>query len=174
MYKLIEKSIDLGDGRSIVLETGKLAKQADGSVVVRMGKTMLLATVVAARDAKEDTDFMPLSVEYKEKYAATGRFPGGFLKREAEGPRAPATNTHGSGGLGRAQECCVCGWWGLSGVCFVANLIMPLVCLICTCGFKCLHTLTHTYTQTQTKLVQVCVYRRAESDQGNAHTLVIG
>jgi len=83
MYKLIEKSIDLGDGRSIVLETGKLAKQADGSVVVRMGKTMLLATVVAARDAKEDTDFMPLSVEYKEKYAATGRFPGGFLKREA-------------------------------------------------------------------------------------------
>ncbi|MDF1559653.1 MAG: polyribonucleotide nucleotidyltransferase [Bacteroidales bacterium] len=83
MYKLIEKSIDLGDGRSIVLETGKLAKQADGSVVVRMGQTMLLATVVAAKDAKEDTDFMPLSVEYKEKYAATGRFPGGFLKREA-------------------------------------------------------------------------------------------
>ena len=83
MYKLIEKSIDLGNGRSIVIETGKLAKQADGSVVVRMGKTMLLATVVAARDAKEDTDFMPLSVEYKEKYAASGRFPGGFLKREA-------------------------------------------------------------------------------------------
>ncbi|MCK7539012.1 MAG: hypothetical protein MZV63_52795 [Marinilabiliales bacterium] len=83
MYKLIEKSIDLGDGRSIVIETGKLAKQADGSVVVRMGRTMLLATVVAAQDAKEDTDFMPLSVEYKEKYAASGRFPGGFLKREA-------------------------------------------------------------------------------------------
>jgi polyribonucleotide nucleotidyltransferase len=83
MYKLIEKSIDLGDGRTIVIETGKLAKQADGSVVVRMGRTMLLATVVAAREAKEDTDFMPLSVEYKEKYAATGRFPGGFLKREA-------------------------------------------------------------------------------------------
>ena len=83
MYKLIEKRIDLGDGRSIVIETGKLAKQADGSVVVRMGKTMLLATVVAAKDAKEDTDFMPLSVEYKEKYAASGRFPGGFLKREA-------------------------------------------------------------------------------------------
>ena len=80
---MIEKSIDLGNGRSIVLETGKLAKQADGSVVVRMGKTMLLATVVAAKEAKEDTDFMPLSVEYKEKYAATGRFPGGFLKREA-------------------------------------------------------------------------------------------
>lgn len=83
MYKLIEKNIDLGDGRSIVIETGKLAKQADGAVVVRMGKTMLLATVVAAKDAKEDTDFMPLSVEYKEKYAASGRFPGGFLKREA-------------------------------------------------------------------------------------------
>jgi len=83
MYKLIEKSIDLGDGRSITIETGKLAKQADGSVVVRMGRTMLLATVVAAKDAKEDVDFMPLSVEYKEKYAAMGRFPGGFLKREA-------------------------------------------------------------------------------------------
>ncbi len=83
MYKLIEKSIDLGDGRTIVIETGKLAKQADGSVVVRMGRTMLLATVVAAKDAKEDVDFMPLSVEYKEKYAAMGRFPGGFLKREA-------------------------------------------------------------------------------------------
>ncbi len=83
MYKLIEKSIDLGDGRSITIETGKLAKQADGSVVVRMGDTMLLATVVAAKEAKEDTDFMPLSVEYKEKYAAMGRFPGGFLKREA-------------------------------------------------------------------------------------------
>jgi len=82
MYKLIEKSIDLGDGRSIVIETGKLAKQADGAVVVRMGRTMLLATVVAAKDAKEDTDFMPLSVEYKEKYASSGRFPGGFLKRE--------------------------------------------------------------------------------------------
>ena len=83
MYKLIEKSIDLGDGRTIVIESGKLAKQADGAVVVRMGRTMLLATVVAAKDAKEDTDFMPLSVEYKEKYAASGRFPGGFLKREA-------------------------------------------------------------------------------------------
>ncbi len=83
MYKLIEKSIDLGDGRSITIETGKLAKQADGSVVVKMGRTMLLATVVAAPEAKEDVDFMPLSVEYKEKYAAMGRFPGGFLKREA-------------------------------------------------------------------------------------------
>jgi len=83
MYKLIEKSIDLGDGRSITIETGKLAKQADGSVVVRMGNTMLLATVVAASEAKPDVDFMPLSVDYKEKYAAMGRFPGGFLKREA-------------------------------------------------------------------------------------------
>lgn len=82
MYKLVEKSVDLGDGRSIVIETGKLARQADGAVVVRMGKTMLLATVVAAKEAREDTDFMPLSVEYKEKYAASGRFPGGFLKRE--------------------------------------------------------------------------------------------
>jgi polyribonucleotide nucleotidyltransferase len=83
MYKLTEKHIDLGDGRIVTIETGKLAKQADGSVVVRMGKTMLLATVVAATEAKEDVDFMPLSVEYKEKYAATGRFPGGFMKREA-------------------------------------------------------------------------------------------
>lgn len=83
MYKLVEKTIDLGDGRSITLETGKLAKQADGSVVVKMGKTMLLATVVSAKEARDDVDFMPLSVEYKEKYAALGRFPGGFMKREA-------------------------------------------------------------------------------------------
>jgi polyribonucleotide nucleotidyltransferase len=83
MYKLTEKNIDLGDGRIVTIETGKLAKQADGSVVIRMGKTMLLATVVAATEAKEDVDFMPLSVEYKEKYAASGRFPGGFMKREA-------------------------------------------------------------------------------------------
>jgi polyribonucleotide nucleotidyltransferase len=83
MYKATQKNIDLGDGRIISIETGKLAKQADGSVVVRMGDTMLLATVVSAREAKEDVDFMPLSVEYKEKYAAGGKFPGGFLKREA-------------------------------------------------------------------------------------------
>lgn len=82
MIKPIEKVIDLGDGRSIVIETGKLAKQADGSVVVRMGNTYLLATVVSAQEAKPGTDFMPLTVEYKEKYAAAGRFPGGFLKRE--------------------------------------------------------------------------------------------
>jgi len=78
----ITKTIDLGDGRTISIETGKLAKQADGSVVVRMGDTMLLATVVSAREAKEDVDFMPLTVDYQEKFAATGKIPGGFLKRE--------------------------------------------------------------------------------------------
>lgn len=83
MYNATQKVITLGDGREILIETGKLAKQADGSVVVKQGDTMLLATVVAAKDAKPDTDFMPLQVEYKEKYAAAGRFPGGFLKREA-------------------------------------------------------------------------------------------
>ncbi len=76
------KTIELADGRTIILETGKLAKQADGAVVVRMEDTMLLATVVAAREAKEDVDFMPLSVDYREKFSASGRFPGGFLKRE--------------------------------------------------------------------------------------------
>jgi len=84
MYNLLTQTIDLGDGREIILETGKLAKQADGSVLLRMGRTMLLATVVAAKEAKEDVDFMPLSVEYKEKFAAMGRFPGGFLKRESK------------------------------------------------------------------------------------------
>jgi len=83
MFKVKEKTIDLGDGRIITLETGKMARQADGSVLLKMGKTMLLATVVSAKEAKEDTDFMPLSVEYKEKYASSGRFPGGFMKREA-------------------------------------------------------------------------------------------
>ncbi len=83
MYQLVTKEIDLGDGRSITIETGKLAKQADGSVVVKMGKTMLLATLTYAKEAREDVDFMPLSVEYKEKFAAMGRFPGGFMKREA-------------------------------------------------------------------------------------------
>ncbi len=80
--KIINKQIDLGDGRIINIETGKLAKQADGAVVVKLGNTMLLATVVAAKEAKENVDFMPLSVEYQEKYAAAGRFPGGFLRRE--------------------------------------------------------------------------------------------
>ncbi|ASB48057.1 polyribonucleotide nucleotidyltransferase [Alkalitalea saponilacus] len=83
MIKSIEKVIDLGDGRSIVIETGKLAKQADGSVIVRMGNTYLLATVVSAQEAKPGTDFMPLSVEYREKFSAIGRFPGGFQKRES-------------------------------------------------------------------------------------------
>lgn len=84
MYNQVTQTIDLGDGRQIILETGKLAKQADGAVVLRMGRTILLATVVAAKEAKEDVDFMPLSVEYKEKFAAMGRFPGGFLKRESK------------------------------------------------------------------------------------------
>ncbi len=78
----ITKTFDLDSERSITIETGKLAKQADGSVVVSMGKTMLLATVVSAKEAREDVDFMPLSVDYKEKYAAAGKFPGGFFKRE--------------------------------------------------------------------------------------------
>lgn len=73
----------MGDGRSISIETGVLAKQADGAVMLKTGNTMLLATVVSAKEAKEDVDFMPLSVDYKEKYAALGKFPGGFLKREA-------------------------------------------------------------------------------------------
>ncbi len=79
---VVTKTITMGDGREITIETGKLAKQADGSVVVRMGNTMLLATVCAAKDATPGTDFMPLSVEYKEKYGAAGRFPGGFTRRE--------------------------------------------------------------------------------------------
>lgn len=79
---VITKTITMGDGREITIETGKLAKQADGSVMVRMGDTMLLATVCAAKEALPGTDFMPLSVEYKEKFAAFGRFPGGFLRRE--------------------------------------------------------------------------------------------
>jgi len=83
MYKAISKTIDLGDGRTINIETGKLAKQADGSVVVKMGDTMLLATVVSAKEAAENVDFMPLSVDYREKFSAAGRFPGGFMKRES-------------------------------------------------------------------------------------------
>lgn len=79
---VVTKTIALGDGREITIETGKLAKQADGSVMVRMGNTMLLATVCSAKDAAPGTDFMPLSVDYKEKFAAFGRFPGGFLRRE--------------------------------------------------------------------------------------------
>ena len=82
MLQPVKKTIDLGDGRQITIETGKLAKQADGAVEVRMGNTMLLATVCSAQEANEGVDFMPLTVEYKEKYASIGRYPGGFLKRE--------------------------------------------------------------------------------------------
>lgn len=78
------KSCRLPDGREITIETGKLARQADGSVVLTMGKTMLLATVVSAQDAKEGVDFLPLSVDYQEKFASTGKVPGGFLKRESK------------------------------------------------------------------------------------------
>ncbi|WP_060873951.1 polyribonucleotide nucleotidyltransferase [Myroides odoratus] len=81
--KVTKEIIDLGDGRSISIETGKLAKQADGSVVVRMGDCMLLATAVSARTANPGVDFLPLTVDYREKFAAAGRFPGGFFKREA-------------------------------------------------------------------------------------------
>ncbi|MDD2635822.1 MAG: polyribonucleotide nucleotidyltransferase [Bacteroidales bacterium] len=83
MYKEFKQVVKLNDGREIEISTGKLAKQATGSVVVKMGKTMLLATVVVADTAKDDVDFMPLSVDYREKYASVGRFPGGFMKREA-------------------------------------------------------------------------------------------
>ncbi|HLU84074.1 MAG TPA: polyribonucleotide nucleotidyltransferase [Vicingaceae bacterium] len=79
----IKKSYTLGDGRSIEIETGKLAKQAHGSVVVKMGNTMLLATVVSDKEAGEDMDFLPLTVDYREQFAAAGKIPGGFLKREA-------------------------------------------------------------------------------------------
>ena len=81
---VITKKVSLPDGREISIETGKLAKQADGAVMLRMGNTMLLATVCAAKDAVPGTDFMPLQVEYREKYAAAGRFPGGFTKREGK------------------------------------------------------------------------------------------
>ena len=82
MPKPISQTIRLDDGREIVLETGVLAKQADGSVVVKMGKTMLLATVVSSKDLKPDVDFFPLTVDYREKFSASGKFPGGFFKRE--------------------------------------------------------------------------------------------
>src|SRR5690606_21600236 len=79
----ITHSFETVPGLTISLETGKMSRQADGAVVLRCGDTMLLATVVAAKEAKEGQDFFPLTVEYREKYASTGRFPGGFLKREA-------------------------------------------------------------------------------------------
>ena len=81
---VITKTVELPDGRTISIETGKLAKQADGAVMLRMNNTMLLATVCAAKDAVPGTDFMPLQVKYREKYAAAGRFPGGFTKREGK------------------------------------------------------------------------------------------
>ena len=83
MFKEIIKEINLSDGRVIELRTGKLAKQAHGSIEVRMGESVLLATVVSNYDAKEGIDFLPLTVDYREKFAADGRVPGGFLKREA-------------------------------------------------------------------------------------------
>lgn len=82
MINPVNKTITLPDGRTITIETGKLAKQADGAVTVTMGSTVLLAAVTAAKDAKPDVDFMPLQVEYKEKFSAIGRFPGGFTRRE--------------------------------------------------------------------------------------------
>ena len=81
---VITKTVSLPDGRTITIETGKLAKQADGSCTLKMGNTVLLATVCAAKDAVPGTDFMPLQVEYREQYAAAGRFPGGFTKREGK------------------------------------------------------------------------------------------
>lgn len=83
MLNVITKKFNLPDGREISIETGKLAKQADGSVVVRMGDTMLLATVVSSPEAKEGVDFLPMSVDYQEKFASAGKIPGGFLKRES-------------------------------------------------------------------------------------------
>ena len=80
---IINEKISLPNGKEISIETGKLAKQADGSVVVRMGDTMILATAVANVDVRDGVDFMPLTVDYREKFASTGKFPGGFLKREA-------------------------------------------------------------------------------------------
>ncbi|MCQ2155973.1 MAG: polyribonucleotide nucleotidyltransferase, partial [Bacteroidales bacterium] len=81
---IINKKIELADGRVIEIQTGKLAKQAEGSAVIKMGGTMLLATVCAAKEVKEGTDFMPLTVDYKEKFYSAGRFPGGFMKREGK------------------------------------------------------------------------------------------
>ena len=87
---IIKKTIELPDGRVIEIETGKLANQAAGSAVVKMGGTRLLATVTCATEVKEGTDFMPLTVDYREKYYAAGRFPGGFLKRESR----PSVSCH--------------------------------------------------------------------------------
>lgn len=80
---VIEKTIDVGNGREITVETGKLAKQADGSVVVKCGGTVILATVVSNKEAKTGVDFLPLTVDYREKFYSAGKIPGGYLKREA-------------------------------------------------------------------------------------------
>jgi len=80
---IVSKSCTLPDGREITIETGRLARQADASIVLRLGNTMLLATVVSAQEGKEGADFLPLSVDYQEKFASTGKVPGGFLKRES-------------------------------------------------------------------------------------------
>ena len=82
MIKPINVSTKLPDGREVSIETGKLAKQADGSVVLTMGKTMILASAVSKKDAMDNVDFLPLSVDYQEKFASAGKIPGGFLKRE--------------------------------------------------------------------------------------------
>jgi polyribonucleotide nucleotidyltransferase len=84
LFNIVNKTIPLPDGREITIETGKLAKQADGSVVVRLGNTMILATVVANKDIKEGLDFLPLSVDYQEKFASAGRIPGSFMRREGK------------------------------------------------------------------------------------------
>src|SRR5699024_10433235 len=81
-YKEFKVTVDMGDNAPIEISTGKMAKQADGSVVLKQGNTMLLATVVSSKEAKSGVDFLPLSVDYQEKYAAAGRIPGGFLRRE--------------------------------------------------------------------------------------------
>ncbi len=85
---VITQNIELPDGRVITIETGKLARQADGSVMISMGKCRLLATVVASKEPKAGIDFLPLTIDYREKFAAAGRFPGGYFKREAR----PSTN----------------------------------------------------------------------------------
>ena len=89
---VITKTLQLADGRTITIETGKVAKQTDGAVMLKMNNTVLLATVCAAKDAVPGTDFMPLQVDYREQYSAAGRFPGGFTKREgSRGPCASST-----------------------------------------------------------------------------------
>ena len=108
------QTIQLADGKTITIETGKLAKQADGSVVVKQGGTMLLATVVSSTELRDGIDFFPLSVDYKEKYTAAGKFPGGYLKREARPSEInlitkPPQTKHGK------RITLQLGWWLLAG-----------------------------------------------------------